>query len=441
MFVAFLLKGGVGVQIHVVQNGDTLFSIASTYDTTVPVLFEANELTTEQLVIGQALVIPINGQYYFVEAGDSLFSIAEQFQLSSEMLARINQVNMNDALPVGLRLYIPPLPKQPITSFGYIEPFGDTVSPTLENAARTNSPLLTFLAPFSYRVNRDGTLNPPPLNQLLEIASENMTYRSMVITNLAGPAFDSELVKIILNVKEVQRKLIDNIINTAITTGFQDIHFDFEFILPEDRDAYEAFLQKMRERTSQSDLLLSTALAPKTTRTQKGLLYEAHDYAVHGRLADFSIIMTYEWGYSAGPPLPVSPINEVEKVLRYALTEMPPEKIIMGQNLYGYDWTLPFIQGESFARALSPQQAIQIALENNVTISYDETAQAPFFEYIDEEDREHIVWFEDARSIQAKFNLIKELGILGIAYWKLGLAFPQNWLLLADNFYINKMDE
>src|SRR5699024_3757368 len=153
--------------------------------------------------------------------------------------------------------------------------------------------------------------------------------------------------------------------------GFQDIHFDFEFILPEDRDAYEEFLQKMRERTSQHGLLLSTALAPKTSSTQQGLLYEAHDYRVLGEIADFSIIMTYEWGYSTRLPLPVSTLNEVEKVLTYALTEMQAEKIIMGQNLYGYDWTLPFVQGESFARAVSPQQAIQIALENNVAISYD----------------------------------------------------------------------
>ena len=148
--------------------------------------------------------------------------------------------------------------------------------------------------------------------------------------------------------------------------------------------------------------------------------------------------MTYEWGYSAGPPLPVSPINEVERVLQYALSVMPKEKIMMGQNLYGYDWTLPFVQGESFARALSPQQAIRLAIEKKVSIQYDTTAQAPFFNYRDENNRAHVVWFEDARSIQAKFQLVKRLGLRGIAYWKLGLSFPQNWLLLHDQFTIIK---
>ena len=49
---------------------------------------------------------------------------------------------------------------------------------------------------------------------------------------------------------------------------------------------------------------------------------------------------------------------------------MPSNKILMGQNLYGYDWTLPFVQG-TIAKAVSPQQAIQLAVTNNAAIEYD----------------------------------------------------------------------
>src|SRR5690606_10102289 len=131
----------------------------------------------------------------------------------------------------------------------------------------------------------------------------------------------------------------------------------------------------------------------------------AHDYAAHGTYSDFVVIMTYEWGYSGGPPMAVSPIGPVREVLEYALTEMPGNKILMGQNLYGYDWTLPFVPGGEYARAISPQQAIALARRMNAAIEYDYTAQAPFFRYIDEQGRTHEVWFEDARSIQAKFDL------------------------------------
>jgi spore germination protein len=69
---------------------------------------------------------------------------------------------------------------------------------------------------------------------------------------------------------------------------------------------------------------------------------------------------------------------------------------------------------------------------------YDTNAQAPNFDYTDDSGKRHKVWFEDARSIQAKFNLIQELGLRGISYWKLGLPFPQNWLLIQDNFRVVK---
>jgi spore germination protein len=259
----------------------------------------------------------------------------------------------------------------------------------------------------------------------------------MVITNQENDQFSDELGRIILTNTSVQNKFLNNIVTTAKKYGFRDIHFDFEYLRPADREAYNQFLRKARDRFKKEGWFISTALAPKTSAEQKGRWYEAHDYKAHGEIVDFVIIMTYEWGYSGGPPMAVSPIGPVRDVLEYAVTDIPSNKIMMGQNLYGYDWTLPFVQG-STARAVSPQQAIQIAADNDVAIEYDETAQAPHFNYTDIEDKRHEVWFEDARSIQAKFDLLKELNLRGMSYWKLGLAFPQNWLLISDNFNVRR---
>ena len=103
--------------------------------------------------------------------------------------------------------------------------------------------------------------------------------------------------------------------------------------------------------------------------------------------------------------------------------------------MYGYDWTLPFKQGTT-AKAVSPQQAIALAARHKVDIQYDETAQAPFFHYTDENQRRHEVWFEDARSIQAKFNLIKELHLRGISYWKLYFLSRKTGFCSAINFIL-----
>ncbi|KOP78013.1 glycoside hydrolase family 18 protein [Cytobacillus solani] len=426
------------MQIHVVQPNQSLYGIAQAYGSSVSDIVEANELPNpNNLVIGQTLVIPIIGQFYWVQSGDSLYSISRKFGLSFQQLAAVNGISVNQPLQIGFRLYIPPRPKTEAEFNAYVEPRGKTVAPNLEASAREAAPHLTYLAPFSFQALRDGSLKEPLLNNFPAIARANNNVLMMVITNQENDQFNAELGQILLNNMPIQERFLNNIVTTAKKYGFRDIHFDFEFLRPEDREAYNQFLRKAKARFQQEGWLISTALAPKTRADQPGEWYEAHDYRAHGEIVDFVVIMTYEWGYSGGPAMAVSPIGPVRDVIEYAISEMPSTKIMMGQNLYGYDWTLPFVQG-SIARAVSPQQAIQIAANNNAAIQYDYTAQAPFFRYTDSEGKQHEVWFEDARSIQAKFNLVKELNLRGMSYWKLGLSFPQNWLLITENFNVVK---
>jgi spore germination protein len=427
------------MQIHVVQPGQTIFSIAQAYNSTASAIVGANEVPNpNQLVAGQTLVIPIVGSYYWVQPGDTLYTIARRFGINYQTLAQVNGISVARPLEVGLRLYIPPRPKRKAEINAYVEPIGGRVTPALQQSARSAAPFLTYLAPFSFRIKRDGTLEAPPLDNFPAIARANNATLMMVVTNLEEGQFSAELGRIILTNEQIQNTLLNNIIATAKQYNFRDIHFDMEFLPPELRENYNNFLRKAKARLSAEGLLMSTALAPKTSATQAGAWYEAHDYKAHGEIADFVVLMTYEWGYSGGPPMPVSPIGPVRKVIEYALTEMPASKIMMGQNLYGYDWTLPFVPGGQYAKAVSPQRAIEIAAENNVPIKYDYTAQAPYIDYTDKAGKQHKVWFEDARSIQAKFNLVKELGLRGVSYWKLGLPFPQNWLLIEDNFDVVK---
>jgi spore germination protein len=427
------------VQIHVVQLGQTLNGIAAAYNTSADQIWLANELQgLPYLVVGQALVIPIVGQFYWVQSGDTLYRLAQRFGTTPQELARLNRLDLQAQLPVGFRLYIPPVPRTTAEINAYVEPSGGEYSPIAMADVRRALPHLTYLAPFSFQVQRDGTLQEPALDALPQMARYQGVTPMLVVTNLEAGQFSDELGAIILNDEQVQDRLLDNIIATAKRYGFADIHFDLEFLPADGREAYNQFLRKAADRIHEAGYLISTALAPKTRAEQRGQWYEAHDYAAHGEIVDFVVLMTYEWGWSGGPPMAVSPLPNVRQVVDYAITVIPPEKIMLGQNLYGYDWTLPYVSGGPFARALSPQAATWLAAYRNVAIQYDWQAQAPFFTYVDDAGREHEVWFEDARSIQAKINLVKELGLRGISYWKLGLPFPQNWLLIADNFSVAK---
>ena len=101
------------MQIHVVRQSQSLTTIARAYSTTVADITEANELPNpNDLVVGQALVIPIIGSFYWVQSGDTLWSIARRFEMTPQQLATINRISVNQPLSVGFRLYIPPRPKR-----------------------------------------------------------------------------------------------------------------------------------------------------------------------------------------------------------------------------------------------------------------------------------------------------------------------------------------
>lgn len=428
--------------IHTVAPGDSLWSISQRYGIPFQSIAAANEISPPyMLVLGQNLFIPQVTQRHVVRSGETLFSIAAQYNSSVEAIRAVNNIPPSGIIMPGQVLVIPAQSKRygTIQVNAYIEPTGNAstdVSIFEEEAA----PHLTFLSIFSYRVQENGSLIPPPEDtSLIAAARQRQVAPLMVITNFRGGTFDSSLADVILKDTGVQDALINNVLSTMREKGFFGLNVDFERVPPEDRDLYTTFLRRVRDKIRPEGYELSVALAPKQSATQVGAWYEAHDYGAIGSIADFVILMTYEWGWSGGPPMAVAPINEVRKVLNYAVTVIRRDKIMMGMPLYGYDWVLPYNPKGQFARRVSPVEAVQRALNNGARIQYDETAQSPYFRYFDANGTEHIVWFEDAKSALAKFRLVNEYGLRGVSYWVLGSSFPQIWLVQEDLFYAQRV--
>ncbi len=133
----------------------------------------------------------------------------------------------------------------------------------------------------------------------------------------------------------------------------------------------------------------------------------------------------------------VAPLNQVRRVVEYALTQIPAEKIDLGIPNYGYDWPLPYVRGTTKAATINNIQAIRIAVAYGAEIHFDEVAESPYFNYWDN-GVEHEVWFEDVRSLLGKFEMIREYGLRGCGYWQIMQWFRANWLLLQNQFYIRK---
>ena len=139
-----------------------------------------------------------------------------------------------------------------------------------------------------------------------------------------------------------------------------------------------------------------------------------------------------------GPPMAVAPIDQVERVIRYGVSVIPSKKILMGIPNYGYDWVLPYQPGRP-ASTISNTAAVQLAYKMGAQIQFDEKSQTPFFHYYDKEGTEHVVWFEDARSIDAKLRLVSKYNLGGVSYWTINRFFPQNWAVLNSLYTVNKV--
>ncbi len=381
---------------------------------------------------------------YVVRPGDTIDSIASSYGIGTDSIIYNNQLSYPYRLAIGQALLLTANEyngegqeeKRTIVSGGYAYPFirRFTLTETL--------PYLTDLFVFSYGFTTEGELIPPALDDtwMIDLALANDTRPILTLTPFGEDGkFSNYLINVLVNNLSVQENLISNLLETVAGKNYGGIDIDFEYILAEDRISFAQFVTRVRIAANEAGYPVSVALAPKTSDNQPGLLYGGKDYRLLGEAANHVLLMTYEWGYTYGPPMAVAPINKVREVAEYALTRIPAEKINLGIPNYGYDWPLPYEKGVTAASTISNTQAIEIAIAHSAVIEFDQVSMSPHFTY-EQDGVLHEVWFEDVRSLNEKFSLIQEYGLRGAGYWQIMNLFRANWLLLADRFYISPPD-
>lgn len=280
--------------IYVVKRGDTLYSIARRYGTSVQRLRADNGLTdTQTLVVGQALIVTLPARVHTVQAGDTLYSIARRYGVTVVELIQNNpELSQSTIIRPGQQLTVSfqGAKVREIVTLGYAYP---SIS---RQTLRRALPYLTYLAIFSYGFRETGALIPAEDTQMIAQAYEFGAEPILVFTSLdESGGFSTERASRLFNDEALQDTVIDNLIETMTRKGYAGVDMDFEYIAPEDAQGYQNFLTRTRERLTPLGLTLSVDLAPKQTANQPGLLYEAHDYPAIGAIADRVLLMTYKW--------------------------------------------------------------------------------------------------------------------------------------------------
>lgn len=423
------------MMIHVVRQGDTPENIARQYRIPLWLLLEINGLNAQSsLAEGQTVLILYPDLIHTVVPGDTLFKIASRYGVTLRQLYRNNpnlilKTYIYPEDPIVISYKNPPSTK--ITCAGYTYPFIDI--PLFMQIL----PYVSDFNSFTYEITEEGHLSTLNDDLLISLASKSGTRPHMVVSNLVEPyGFDTEIAHKILGNRSLWEPFIEEILKELKKKKYSGVDMDFEYISYKDRDNYSEFMVLLHERLSSEGFSLTVALSAKNQDETTSLLTEGLDYKALGDAADAVLLMTYEWGYAAGDPMAIAPLPKVQEVLDYAVTRIPSDKILLGIPNYGYDWPKTSSLPRPRASSISNVEAVELALTTGARINYDEQSQAPWFTYT-QNNTEHEVWFEDARSIHAKLSLIPMYKLKGAGYWNLMRPFQQNWSLLNSMFLLS----
>lgn len=425
--------------IHVVQSGETIYTIAERYNVSVTRLIEDNGLLDpENLVVGQTVVIAYPKQIYIAQEGDSLKSIADAHGVTVMQLLRNNpSLSDKESIYPSEPIVISYRVQSKISINGYAYPFIN------KDILRKTLPFLTYLTIFNYRSIEAGVIIGDDETDIIQIAK---VYGVAPIMSLSTLTYQGEgnieVVNSILYNEENQNRHIDSILNILKSKDYYGLNISIAHLNVENRQAYENYITKLVNRLNDEEYLLFVTITPRTIISINEITFERLDYSKLGQAANSILLLTYGWGYSAGPPSATTPYYMVRAILDYAVALIPQSKLYTGLSTIAYDWQLPYIIGISRANSLNTDAAIALAREVGATILYDENTQAPYYEYttyVSGRPIHHIVWFKDARSIDALVKLVHEYEIQGVSIWNIMSYFAQMWLVINSQYEIVKV--
>lgn len=297
-----------------------------------------------------------------------------------------------------------------------------------------NSENISAVAPFWYRlspsngsklqVHHPQAFTVQEEKRIINKAHQQNMQVLMLVHNLLydGQANGKELAKQMLATKESRKVFIDDVEAKLKEFKYDGINVDIESIYVADRDRFSLLIKELHHRLSSEGYLITVCVPAKTGDSLANTWSGPFDYQEIARYSDKVAIMTYdEHGYSSGPG-PVASYNWVRNVMKYAVGEIPAEKILMGIPGYGFDWTV----GKKGAGYISYSQAINLSSSMGTKIQWDSSAKVPYFKYQRNGER-HEVWFESKYSLEHKLDIAKEYKIGGIALWRVGLEDAGMW--------------
>lgn len=451
---------------YIVQPGDSLYTIAQKFHTTVGSIMALNQLTSTMLMVGQSLLIPFYTEVVVttnvanIRTGPGTnYPIKVQMDRNAHLPVvgtRGNwyRVKLFDGTDGWIRddlverfVYGGEKPITGILGFYTLEE-GPALPSSYESFVN-HTALISENGLFLFRIDQKdptqiekfGDFTDQYVRDLVSMGHRQNVKMLGVIHNLlyrpGGVEASKNVVKQMFATKESRQNFIQNVINLIEKYDFDGVNIDIEDVYIEDSEKLSLFYTELGEALRKKGYYLSASIPARVSDEPFNPFSDPFNYDAIGKAVDEFVVMLYnEHGWPGSGPGPVVSIGWMERVLKYTISKMPNTKIVAAVSVFGFDFNLT--TGKN--TYVTYKMAMDLAQKYDKEVIFDQETQTPMFAYKDEEGNEHEVWFENAESIYAKVKLAQDLGIKGIALWRLGMEDPNIWTMLRNDVVVKKYD-
>jgi len=301
---------------------------------------------------------------------------------------------------------------------------------------------IDIVVPTWYRTAADGAVTGSPDEEIMAAARAHHVPVMPIVVN---PGFDQQSFHQLLGDDAARARMVAALIEECKKRRYIGIQFDFEHIFDTDRDALSRLVREAADAFHKEKLQLSIATVPNAPgRPGAGAFSRwifanwrsAYDLKAIGEAVDLVCLMTYDQHTHYTPPGPVAGYLWTLENLEYALRVVPREKLSLGIPVYGYRWYAGAVGADDKANPSSATvgaaDVSAIVAGFHPEIQWDTVDRASWFWFYRDQTREW-VFYTDARTFRARYDLAVERGLQGFCSWVLGKEDPAIWDLLPEH--------
>ena len=350
------------------------------------------------------------------------------------------QISVNEVAPLN----ITPVKKDGNVVLGWSMIAGQSGNDTIYSQLDSSNGLNVISPTWFYLADDEGNIGSFASQEIVNAAHNKGIDVWGMVDNFTNPEITTAYI---LGDEAIRTKVIDSLISLALQYNLDGLNIDFESLKEEAGEPFIQFIRELSIKTRANNLVLSVDnYVPKAYTN----LYNRKEQGV---FADYVIIMGYDEHYNGSTEAgSVASIGYVTEGIDKTLEEVPKDKVINALPFYTRMWTVADATWEIEADApvdsegnpldyvieevqtLPMQQAIDtVKSHSNAVTVFDETTKQNYAEWTNG-NRRTMIWLEDAVSLDAKLQVMKERDIAGVAVWQLGYGEPFAWEVISKYY-------